>query len=86
MKCKIDGKFIDTICKNKAEYLFLVALISSDNIVSKEDAEKSLEVIDEVEEALKTATISDKKKQEFETYIEKGRSILKDDIEYFNKK
>lgn len=82
---KITGKEIDIICHNKMEYLFLVSLISSDNILSKEDAENSLKVIDEVEEALKTASISDKKKQEFKDYIEKGRGILNADIEEFNK-
>jgi len=82
---KITGKEIDVICRNKLEYLFLASLISSDSILSKEDAECSLKLIGEVEEALKTATISDKKKQEFRDYIEKGREILNTDIEQFNK-
>lgn len=77
------GTDIDLICKNKLEYLFLVSLISSDNIREIKDAERSLEYIDEVEEALKTASIPESKKMEFEEYIKKGRDILNADIERF---
>ena len=77
------GTDIDLICRNKIEYLFLVSLISSDNIKCVKDAERSLEYIDEVEEALKAASISESKKMEFREYIKKGRDILKADIERF---
>lgn len=85
-KNKLDGKFIDAICESKLEYLFLASLISSDNILTTEDANKSLKYIDKVEKALGDATITDEKKEEFRNYIEKGRDILKKDIERFNKK
>jgi hypothetical protein len=78
------GTDIDIICRNKMEYLFLVSLISSDNIKDIKDAERSLVFIDEVEEALKTASIAESKKMEFREYIKKGREILKADIERFN--
>jgi molecular chaperone DnaK (HSP70) len=84
-KNKLDGKFIDAICGGKLEYLFLASLISSDNILTTEDAKKSLKYIDKVEKALEDATISEEKKEEFKNYIEKGRDILKKDIERFNK-
>jgi len=67
------------------ENLFLVSLISSDNILTKEDAEKSLKMIDNIEKALEFTTIDDSKKYYFEEYIENGRKILKRDIEQFNK-
>jgi hypothetical protein len=79
------GTDIDIICRNKMEYLFLVSLISSDNIRDAKDAERSLAYIDEVEEALKTASIGESKKMEFREYIKKGRDILNADIERFNK-
>jgi hypothetical protein len=79
------GTDIDLICRNKIEYIFLVSLISSDNIRSVKDAERSLAYIDEVEEALKTASIAESKKMEFREYIKKGREILHADIERFNK-
>ena len=85
-KNKLDGKFIDAICESKLEYLFLASLISSDNILTTNDAKKSLKYIDSVEKALEDATISDEKKEEFRDYIEKGRNILNKDIERFNKK
>ena len=84
-KNKLDGKFIDAICESKLEYLFLASLISSDNILTTEDAKKSLKYIDSVEKALEDATITEEKKEEFRNYIEKGRDILKKDIERFNK-
>lgn len=77
------GSDIEIICKNKMEYLFMVSLISSDNIRTIKDAEESLKFISEVEEALKTAQISEDKKKEFEKYIEKGKNILQADIERF---
>ena len=78
------GTDIDLICRNKIEYIFLVSLISSDNIRDVKDAERSLAFIDEVEEALKTASIGESKKMEFREYIKKGREILHADIERFN--
>lgn len=78
------GTDIDIICRNKVEYLFLVSLISSDNIRNVKDAERSLAYIDEVEEALKSASIGESKKMEFREYIKKGREILHADIERFN--
>jgi len=78
------GTDIDLICRNKVEYLFLVSLISSDNIRNVKDAERSLAYIDEVEEALKSASIGESKKMEFREYIKKGREILHADIERFN--
>ena len=78
------GTDIDLICRNKIEYIFLVSLISSDNIRSVKDAERSLAYIDEVEEALKSASIGESKKMEFREYIKKGREILHADIERFN--
>ena len=61
----------------------MASLISSDNIRTIADAEKSLEFIDDVEKAVKEAPISNEKKAEFEKYIVKGRSILNGDIERF---
>ena len=77
------GSDIEIICKNKMEYLFMASLISSDNIRTIKDAEESLKFIGEVEEALKTAQISEDKKKEFEKYIEKGKNILQTDVEIF---
>jgi len=82
---KLTGKDIDIICQYNFEYQFMVSLISSDNINSIEDAKKSLDFINEVENALKTASISESKKMEFMKYIKQGKEILNADIENFEK-
>jgi len=81
---KITGTDIDIICRNKEiKYMLLVSLISSDNILTIEDAEKSLSFISQIEKALDTASISDAEKDEIKKYLEKGKSILNADIERF---
>lgn len=81
----MDSKGIELLCENQLEYLFLVSLISSDNILTLEDAENRLKNIDEAEAALKEANVPEKKKKEIEKYLAKGRRILKGDIEEFKK-
>ena len=82
---RLTGKDIDIICHNNFEHQFMVSLISSDNVNSIKDAEKSLDFINEVENALKTASISESKKMEFSEYINKGKEILNAEIERFKK-
>ncbi len=83
---KISKEIIETICESKMEYIFLASLISSDNILTIEDAEKSLQEIDDAENAVKESNLSDEKKDEFRDFFRKGREILKSDIEFFGKK
>ena len=82
---KITKEIIETICESKMEYIFLASLISSDNILTIEDAEKSLQEIDDAENAVKESNLSDEKKDEFRDFFRKGREILKSDIEIFEK-
>lgn len=83
---KITGKDIDIICRNnETKYMFLGSLISSDNILTTEDAEKSLEFINQIETALETSSIKDTDKNEIRNYLKKGKDILNADIERFNK-
>ena len=80
---EINGTDIEIICRNKMEHLFMASLISSDNILSIKDAEKSLGFIDDVEKAVEESNISNTKKDEFRNYIKKGKEILKTDIKRF---
>lgn len=82
-KIKKLAELIDEITGNGLEYMFLCSMISSDNIRTIEDAEKSLESIENVEKALPLTVIPNDKKKEFEEYIKKGREILNADIERF---
>lgn len=83
---EISSKIIEEICEGGMEYLFLVSLISSDNILTVEDAENGLKYIEESEKAVKNANIPNKKKEEFNTFFGKARNILKGDIKRFKKK
>ena len=67
------------------EYFYIVSLISSDNILTMEDAERGLKKIENGEKAVEGANISDEKKQEFYKYFKKCKKILKQDINRFKK-
>ena len=81
----ITTDMIEMLVKNKLEYLYLASLISSDRILSVEDAENSLKLIDESEKAVGMANISEEKKKEFYEHFNKGREILLCDIGEFKK-
>lgn len=80
---EINGTDIEIICRNKMEYMFLASLISSDNVRSVDDAEKSLDFISDIEKAVEDSKIPNTKKDEFRNYIKKGKDILKADIKRF---
>ena len=83
-KFKITGQDIDKICENKElKYLFLTALISSDNTTTKEEAERNLEFISSFENALNDSTVSNDEKEEIRNFLKKGKEILNADIERF---
>lgn len=80
---EINGTDIEIICRNKMEYMFLASLISSDNVRSVDDAEKSLDFISDIEKAVEDSKIPNTKKDEFRNYIKKSKDILKADIKRF---
>ena len=77
------SKIIEEICTNGLEYLYLASLITSDNILSIEDAEKALEEVEKGENAVKESNLTNEKKEEFYTFFKKARNILNGDIEHF---
>ena len=84
VKIKVTGQDIDKICENKElKYLFLAALISSDNTTTKEEAERNLEFISSFENALNNSTVSNDEKEEIRNFLKKGKEILNADIERF---
>jgi len=74
---------LDILKNEQIRYLFLVSLISSDNILTIEDAEANLARIDEVETAVNAGDLSDELEKEIRKYIKDGRKILNQDIESF---
>ena len=79
----IEPKLVEEICESEMLYLVLVSMISSDNILTKEDAEKSLVEADEFEEATKKADIPYDKREFIMEHLKKAREILNADIERF---
>lgn len=80
---EMTSKIIEEICDNGLEYLYLASLITSDNILSIEDAEKALEEVEKGENAVKESNLTNEKKEEFYTFFKKARNILNGDIERF---
>lgn len=76
---------IEKICELNLEYLYLGALISSDNILTIQDAEEGLKKIEDAEKAVDESSLSAKKKIELKGYFEKAKNILNGDIERFKK-
>lgn len=74
---------LDILKDEQIRYLLLVSLISSDNVLTIEDAEAHLARIDEVEAAVNAGDLSEKLEKEVRKYIKDGRKILKQDIERF---
>lgn len=60
--------------------MFLGSLISSDNIVTKDDAIDALKGISEFENALSESDLDKTKKDELTDYILKAKEILNNDI------
>ena len=79
----MEAKIIEEICKNGLEYAMLGSLISSDNILTEDDAHKALEAISDVDNALYDADIDENKKIEIRRFLNKGRGILFADMQRF---
>ena len=79
------GEDIEKICELNLEYLYLGSLISSDNIMTIQDAEEGLKKIEGTEKAVDESSLSAKKKMELKGFLERGRNILNGDIERFKK-
>lgn len=77
----MDVEFIEEIEKHKLAPLLLAGLISSDVCDTKEGCEKSLERLQELQESLPYANISEERKKFWGEFIDKGLKIVKRDYE-----
>ena len=77
---------IELLHKSGFIYLMLGSLISSDTLLSVKDCEKSLKELEKLNEALKEANIEEKKKKEYQDFIDRGFEIVKRDLENFKEK
>ena len=81
MEYNITSNFIEELAKNETVYsLFFVSLISSDNILTKEDAEASLGVLEKIDSVIDDADISVEMKEKFKEFTRNGIEICKEDI------
>jgi len=81
----ISPEALEAICRNGLEYMLMVSIISSDNIITIKDAEEAIDTINSLEKAVKASALDSEKKEWFNEKIKQGREILDGDIERFKK-
>ena len=81
---KITDEIISKVLNSENRYLFLVSLISSDNILNKEDAIESLEIVNYINDNIDNFDLSDEIKSEVIKYMNKSKKILDEDIKRFD--
>lgn len=78
----LTGKQIENILNNEAmRYLFLVSLISADTLVTENDCNNSLQVLNFIKDNVNIMNLSDEVKIEVMEYAVKGISIVSKEIE-----
>jgi len=73
---KLSDEIISKILLSEERYLFLASLISSDAILSKQDAIESLEIVNYINDNIDKFNLSDKIKSEVVKYLDKSKIIL----------
>jgi len=72
-------------CEEGIIFMLLGAVISADNVLTKEDAQENLKFLDLFEKSMKASSRSQEDKDKFLEFIKQGREILKQDIKCFEK-
>lgn len=83
---KITDEIISKVLNSENKYLFLASLISSDNILNKEDVIESLEIVSYIINNIDNFNLTDEIKFEVIKYMNKSKKILDKDIKRFDKK
>lgn len=79
---QLTGKEIENILNNEAlRYLFLVSLISADTLLTEDDCNNSLQVLNFIKDYSKDMNLSDAVKEEVIEYAVKGITIVSNEIE-----
>lgn len=79
---KLTGKQIEDILNHDAyRYLFLVSLISADTLVTEDDCNNSLNVLNFIKDNITELNISEEIRNEVIEYAVKGISIVSKEIE-----
>jgi hypothetical protein len=83
---KITDEIISKVLNSENKYLFLTSLISSDNILNKEDAIESLEIVKYINDNIDNLDLTSEIKSGVIRYMNKAKKILDKDIKRFDKK
>lgn len=83
---KITDEIISKVLNSENKYLFLASLISSDNILNKEDAIESLEIVNYIINNIDNFDLTSEIKFEVIEYMNKAKKILDKDIKRFDEK
>lgn len=82
MKKELDVKEIEYILNTGMRYLFLVSLISSDSLNSKEDCEESLYILNLINDNIDKLQVSDI--DSLREFVKNGLEIVNREIKNFN--
>lgn len=77
---KITDEIISKVLNSENRHFFLVSLISSDNILNKEDAIESLEIVNYIINNIDNFNLTNEIKSEVIKYMNKSKKILDKDI------
>ncbi len=81
---KITDEIISKVLNSENRYLFLVSLISSDNILNKEDAIESSQIVNYINDNIDNFNLTSEIKSEVIKYMNKSKKILDEDIKRFD--
>lgn len=76
---KITDEIISKVLNSENRHFFLVSLISSDNILNKEDAIESLEIVNYINDNIDNFDLTNEIKSEVIEYINKAKDILENE-------
>lgn len=76
---------IEFLCQSGMIWLILGSLISADSCTSLENCKRNLRVSDELIQDLEDANISQEEKEEIKKCIEKGKVIIQQELDEYEK-
>jgi len=79
----VGANLVESLHESGMFYFVLVSLISSDSILTKEDAEKSIETLSKLEKELEISELSTRMKNKYKKKIKECYEVLNSDLERF---
>ena len=79
----MDIKLLEGFHEKNLMYLYIVSLISADNLLTAKDCEKSIKYLKELEELIPQTSIPEEKKEEYLKFCEESLEICERDKRMF---